>query len=100
MNRQCTSHQDKRRKMMGVIEAVIWVVIEHWACWVGEGWVGAGWLGTGDLGAGVLGMGIVDACRCTYMPYAFWTCQAGSCMGLHPSDGGIAFFILLGLYIR
>src|SRR6266702_1422620 len=81
MNRQCTSHQDKRRKMMGVIEAVIWVVIEHWACWVGEGWVGAGWLGTGDLGAGVLGMGIVDACRCTYMPYAFWTCQAGSCMG-------------------
>ncbi len=80
---------------MGVIEAVIWVVIEHWACCVG-----AGWLGTGDLGAGVLGMGIVDACRHMYVPYTFWTCQAGLCMGLHPSDGGTAFFILLGLYVR
>ncbi len=77
---------------MGVIEAVIRVVIEHWAHWVGEGWVGAGWLGAGDLGAGVLGAGIVDARTRTYAPYAFWTCQASSRMGLHPSDSGTAFY--------
>ncbi len=85
---------------MGVIEAVIRVVIERWARWVGEGWVGAGWLGAGDLGAGVLGAGIVGARRRTYAPYAFWTCQAGSRTGLRPSDGGTACFILLGLYVR
>ena len=38
---------------MGVIEAVIRVVIERWARWVGEGWVvGRGGLGCGSVGRG------------------------------------------------
>ena len=90
-------------------------MIEHWARWVGEGWVGAGWLGVGDLGAGdlgvgdlgaedlgagVLGVGIVDACRRMYAPYTFWTCQASSCTGLCPSNGGTVFFYFIGIICK
>jgi len=79
-----------------------WLVrmIEHWARWVGAGWLGVGDLGAEDLGAGVLGVGIVDACRRMYAPYTFWTCQASSCTGLCPSDGGTVFFYFIGIICK